>query len=58
MRTAAWGTAPQIALRNCSTEAAGKLSIYDFGEGGGAFNAIKRLFYKRFSVSLKELISP
>ena len=28
MRTAARETAPQIALRNCSKEAGGKVSIY------------------------------
>ena len=28
MRTVAWETAFQIALRNCSKEARGKLSIY------------------------------
>jgi hypothetical protein len=28
MRTAAWETAFQIALRNCSKEVAGKISIY------------------------------
>ena len=28
MRTAAWETAPQIALRNCSKEVGGKDSIY------------------------------
>ena len=35
MRTTAWETAPQIALRNCSKEAIGKGQyIRDFGEGG------------------------
>ena len=29
MRNAAWETAPQIALRNCSKEAGGKVSIYE-----------------------------
>ena len=28
MRTAAWETAPQTALINCSGEAAGRVSIY------------------------------
>ena len=28
MRTAAWETVPQIALRSCSTEAAGEAGIY------------------------------
>ena len=28
MRTTAWETAPQIALRNCSKEVGGKDSIY------------------------------
>ena len=34
MRTAAWETAPQRALRNRSQEARGKVSANDFGEGG------------------------
>ena len=34
MRTAAWETAPQIALRDCSKEAVGKVNVYDVGEGG------------------------
>ena len=28
MRTAAWETAPPIALRNCSKEVGGKVNIY------------------------------
>ena len=47
MRTAAWGTAPQIALRNCSTEAAGKLSIYDFGEGGGGRSMQSSVYFTK-----------
>ena len=35
MRTAAWETAPQRALRNRPLEARGKVSANDFGEGGG-----------------------
>ena len=35
MRTVAWDTASQIALRNCSEEVGGKVSIiYDFSDGG------------------------
>ena len=34
MRTAAWETAPQRALRNRPQEARGKVSANDFGEGG------------------------
>ena len=35
MRTAAWETTFQIALRKCSKEAKGKVKvIYDFSEGG------------------------
>lgn len=40
MRTIAWEEVFQIALKNCSKEAAGNVSIYiyDFGEGGGTCN--------------------
>ena len=35
MKTIAWETASLIALRNCSKEVGGKVSmIYDFSEGG------------------------
>ena len=43
MRTLAWKTAFQIALRNCSVEVGGKVSIYVFGEGGVL--AIKLIFF-------------
>ena len=36
MRTAAWETAPQRALRNRPQEARGKVRANDFGEGGGS----------------------
>ena len=57
MRIAAWETAPQIALRNCSKEVVGKRSIYVILVKG-EFNVIKQLSYKRFSASHKELMSP
>ena len=42
MRTAAWETAPQIALRNCFREVGGgQGNKCDFGEGG--LHAIKHL---------------
>ena len=34
MRTAAWEAASQIALRDCSKAAVGKVSTEGFGEGG------------------------
>ena len=56
-RTAAWETAPQIALRDCSKEVGGKINtIYNILEKG-QFIAIKHLLYKRFSVSHQELMS-
>ena len=48
MRTAAWEAAPQIALRDCSKEAAGGRSIYTILV---EFSAIKHLLYNRFSTS-------
>ena len=56
MRTAAWEMAPRITLRDCSTEAVGKFSTDDFGEGG--VHTIKHSFYKGFSASHGELMSP
>ena len=51
MRIATWETAPQIAVRNCSKEAGGKVSIYViFGEGRR--HAIKPIFFQKFSTSL------
>ena len=55
MRTAAWESAPRIALRNCTKEVVGKVNICDFGEGG--VQTIKHLSYKRFSASHEELMS-
>ena len=56
MRTAAWETAPQTALRNRAEEAVGEVNGYDVGEG--EFSVIRSLFHKRFSASHKELMSP
>ena len=56
MRTEAWETAPQIALRNSSTEV-GKEGQYIWFWWRGEFSAIK-LIFQRFSASHKELISP
>ena len=50
MRTSGWKTASQRALRWW-----GKVNIYDISEG--EFNAVKHLFYKRFSASHQELTS-
>ena len=51
MRTAAWETASQVALRNCSKEARqkGRCSC-DFVEG--RLHAIKHIFFQKFSTSL------
>ena len=45
MRTAAQEAASQIALRDCSKQAVGKVNIKGFGEGG--VNTMKHSFYKR-----------
>ena len=44
MKTAAWEPAPQIVLRNCPKEVAGKGQyICNFGKGG--VHAIKHIFF-------------
>ena len=55
MRSAVWETAHQIALRDCSKEAAGKVNICDFGEGEG--HITKHLFHTRSSAGHEELMS-
>ena len=41
MKTIVWETAFQIALRKCSKEAVGKVSVmYDFSEGGAYSQAL------------------
>jgi len=41
MKTIIWETAFQIALRNCSKEAMGKVSVmYDFSAGGAYSQAL------------------
>ena len=48
MKTAAWETAPQLALRNFFKEAGRKVQhVCDFGEGG--ICAIKHIFPKGVS---------
>ena len=63
MRTVAWETAHQIALRNCSKEVAGKDTyICDFGKG--EVHAVKHIFVESFcwscevSASLEKQLSP
>ena len=56
MRTAVQETAPQIVLRNCSKEAIGGKSIYKVLVEA-KFKIFKHSFYKRFSVSCKQLMS-
>ena len=44
IRTAAWETAPQIALRDRSKEAGvGEVNIWGFGEGGAQCNQMLSL---------------
>ena len=57
MRTTVWGTAFQIALRDCFREAWGKRSIHKILMKG-EFNAVQCLLYKRFSASHEEPMSP
>ena len=54
MRTRAWETAPQIALRNCSKEATEEGQYVRLVKR--EFNAVKHSFYKRFSAG-DELMS-
>ena len=51
MRTIAWETASQLALRNSSKEARGKIQyIRDFGEGR------MHVFFPKLSTSLVKLL--
>ena len=56
MRTEAWETAPQITLRDYSKEAVGGGQYIWFG--GVGVHTIKHSFYKGFSASHGELMSP
>ena len=57
MRTAAWETATQIALRDHSKETVGQDQyVRDFGEG--RVHAIKHRFPQKLSASHKEQWSP
>ena len=56
MRMTAWETAPQIALRDCSKEAVGRNQYKILVKG--EFSATKHSFYKRYSASHQELMSP
>ena len=54
MRVAAWETALQVALRNCSREARGNSQcICDFGEG--SIYAINPMFYQKLPTSFLKL---
>ena len=55
MRTAAWESVPQRILRDCSKEAVGEGQYMILMK---EFNAIKPSFYRRFSASHEELLSP
>ena len=58
MRTIGWETTFQVALRNCSKEVGGKVSvIYGFSEGGGRVRAVKHTFWQRVAASHKEQMS-
>ena len=53
-----WGQNEDFRLEDSiseSSEVVGKVNIYDISEG--EFNAVKHLFYKRFSASHQELTS-
>ena len=55
MKTAAWETAPQLALRNFFKEAGRKVQhVCDFCEGG--ICAIKHIFFQKVSPSLVKLL--
>ena len=57
-RTIAWETASQIALRTCSEEVTGKVSIiYDFSEGG-VVHAVKHTCWQRLAASREEQMYP
>ena len=51
MRTAAWDTAPQRALRDCSREVAGKGRIYVILVKGNSCNEA-HLFVRKFQLVL------
>ena len=53
MRTAAWETAPPIALRHCSREAAGKDSIYVILVMGAYMQS--NIFFQKVSASQVKL---
>ena len=55
MRTMAWDTASQIALRNCSKEVAGEISMYVILEKG--VHALKHMFWQKVAASHKEQMS-
>ena len=55
MKTAAWETAPQLALRNFFKEAGRKVQhVCDFGEGG--ICAIKHIFFQKVTPGLMKLL--
>ena len=57
MRTIAWETAPQIALRNCSKEVGEKVSIYVILVKGEYMQS-SMCFFQRIAASHKEQTSP
>ena len=50
MRTIAWETAFQIALKNCSDKERGGQYIRDFGSG--KIHTVKHIFFQKISPSL------
>ena len=59
MRTVTQETAPQIALRNCSKEVRGKVSIYAILVKGECMQSNTYFFFlQKVSVSLEEQLSP
>ena len=55
MRTVAWEMASQIALRNCSEEVGGKVSIPSILVKG--VRVVKHTFWQRLAPSPKEQMS-
>ena len=55
MKTTAWETTPQVALRNCSKEVGGEGQyIWDFGGGGNTCNQAR--IFPKASTSLMKLL--
>ena len=59
MRTTAWETAPQIALRNCSKKAGqGGQHVHGFDEGAVCSQSRYFFFLQKVSATHEEQLSP